>query len=158
MKNALLDTNVLLGWMRETPETIAALAELRERSDIAKLATSVICKGEIWALAKSNGWGAAKRTRLRHLLASLPTFSINAPAVSDAYSSIQTWTRGKSVEAPGGEPPLKPGITMGQNDLWIAATAHARNAPLVSADAAFLRLDGVWIELIQAPVLHPKRR
>lgn len=77
MKTALLDTNVLLGWMRETPETIAAIADLRERSDIVRLATSVICKGEIWTLAKSNGWGTTKRKRLRGLLASLPTFNIN---------------------------------------------------------------------------------
>lgn len=158
MKTALLDTTVLVGWMREDPGTMATIDDLRNRSDIVRLATSVICKGEIWTLAKSNEWGATRRERLRHLLESLPTLKINSPAVLDAYSSIQTWTRGKPVEATGDEPPLKPGITMGQNDLWIATTAHARDAPLVSADADFLHLAGVWIDVIRAPVLRSKRR
>lgn len=152
MKTALLDTNVLLAWMRERPEAITAIEDLRRRADISRLTTSLICKGEMWTLAKSNGWGAPRRERLRHLLASLPTLGINGPEVVDAYSSIQTWTRGKPIEAPGDEPPLKPGITMGQNDRWIAATAHAVGAVLVSSDSDFARLAGVWFELVAVPV------
>lgn len=152
MKTALLDTNVLLAWMRETPEAVAAIEDLRKRTDISRLATSLICKGEMWTLAKSNGWGAPRRERLRGLLASLPTLGINGPEVLDAYSSIQTWTRGKPIEAPGDVPPLKPGINMRQNDLWIAATAHALDAVLVSSDSDFAPLAGIWFELVAVPV------
>lgn len=84
MKTALLDTNVLLAWMRETPEAVAAIGDLRKRTDISRLATSFICKGEMWTLAKSNGWSGARRDRLRGLLGSLPTLGIDGPGVVDA--------------------------------------------------------------------------
>ena len=37
---------------------------------------------------------------------------------------------------------------MKQNDLWIAATAHATKTTLVSTDTDFDHLNSVWIESI----------
>ena len=33
---------------------------------------------------------------------------------------------------------------MKQNDIWIAATAHASGAELLSADKDFAHLDDIW--------------
>ena len=35
---------------------------------------------------------------------------------------------------------------MGKNDIWIAATAHASKATLLSTDKDFDHLDGVWLK------------
>ena len=35
---------------------------------------------------------------------------------------------------------------MGKNDLWIAATAHASGAVLVTTDQDFEHLHGVWLD------------
>ena len=34
---------------------------------------------------------------------------------------------------------------MGKNDLWIAATAHASGAVLVTTDKDFDHLHGIWL-------------
>ncbi|MBK9016619.1 MAG: PIN domain-containing protein [Saprospiraceae bacterium] len=36
---------------------------------------------------------------------------------------------------------------MGKNDLWIAATAHATQATLLTTDMDFNHLDGVFFDL-----------
>lgn len=37
---------------------------------------------------------------------------------------------------------------MSQNDLWIAATAYANGAALVSTDGDFNHLNEIWLQLI----------
>lgn len=37
---------------------------------------------------------------------------------------------------------------MGDNDLWIAATASVTNTPLITTDKDFEHLNGVFLELI----------
>lgn len=100
----------------------------------------------------SRDWGRERRDDMRALLDPLPTVEVRAPGVVDAYASIQTWTRGKRVESSGDAPPPKPAIPMSHNDLWVAATAHALDMSLMSADSDFLHLDGIWFEFIRVRV------
>jgi tRNA(fMet)-specific endonuclease VapC len=45
-------------------------------------------------------------------------------------------------------PPVpRPAVAMKQNDLWIAATAHASNAKLLTTDKDFEHLRGAWIDV-----------
>ena len=44
----------------------------------------------------------------------------------------------------GDASPPKSAVRMGKNDLWVAATAHAIGAILLSTDGDFDHLDGVW--------------
>ena len=110
--------------------------------------TSVVCQGEILALAEKRGWGEEKRIELASLLAKVPTVDINKQAILNAYALIDAWTHGKSVTAPHDASPPKPAVSMGKNDLWIAATAHASKATLLSTDKNFDHLDGVWLKRI----------
>ena len=96
--------------------------------------TSVVCQGEILALAS--------------LLAKVPTVDINKQAILNAYALIDAWTHGKSVTAPHDASLPKPAVSMGKNDLWIAATAHASKATLLSTDKDFDHLDDVWLKRI----------
>ena len=148
MTRFLLDTNLLLGFTREAPWAIRARAEFRLGDRETMVFTSVICRGEILALAEKNGWGRKKRTHLEQVLNEVPTLDISRRTILDAYARIDAWTHGKPVSSPQNVPPPKPAVPMKQNDLWIAATAHVSGAVLLSTDADFGHLDDIWIEFI----------
>jgi len=41
---------------------------------------------------------------------------------------------------------------MGKNDLWIAAVAHILGAKLLTSDADFDHLEGVYLDLLRIKV------
>ncbi len=148
MKFFLLDTGLLLGLTREASWARQAFEQLNLNDREAAAFTSVICHGEILALAEKNGWGEKKRVRLDSILRGLPKLDINREKVLNAYARIYAWTHGNPVDDPCGAPPPKPAVSMSQNDLWIAATAHAYSAVLLSTDKGFVHLNGVWLDFI----------
>ena len=97
-------------------------------------------------MAEKSGWGHGKRDKLDEVLANLPVLDLNKPDILHAYASIDAWTHGKSAPTPKETPPPKPARPMGQNDMWIAATAHASNFALLSSDKDFQHLSGVWLQ------------
>ena len=139
-KRVLLDTGLLLGLTRGASWAVRADADL-DLSGAQTLAfTSAICRGELLALAEKRGWGADRRGRMNALLDLFPTVGINRPSILSAYAAIDAWTHGRAVESPANTPPPKPAVPMKQNDLWIAATANASEAVLVSTDRHFVHL------------------
>lgn len=146
MQRFLLDTNLLLGLAREAPWARRAYKQFGLGEPDVIWFTSVVCVGELRALAEKFGWGRRKRVQLDRVLEELPALPINDPDILTAYALIDAWSCGKPVAAPQGAPPTKPAITMGKNDLWIAATAYATGAVLLSADGDFEHLDGVWFK------------
>ena len=141
----LLDTGMLLGFVREAPWAIRA-REIFDLGDSETMVfTSIICRGELLALAEKNGWGKTKRLRLEQVLEGFPTVDISKKDVLSAYALIDAWTHGTPVSAPAQTPPPKPAVPITQNDLWIAATAHETNATLLSTDKDFDHLNRVWI-------------
>lgn len=148
MSRFLLDTNMLLGFVREAPWAIKARADYSLGDSETMVFTSVICRGEILALAEKNGWGAKRRTRLDDVLETIPTLDIDQPAILDAYARIDAWTHGKSVASPGNVLPPQPAVSMKQNDMWIAAITHACNATLLSTDSDFEHLAGIWLDFV----------
>lgn len=146
MKRFLLDTGMLLGLTRKAPWARRTLDRVHLDDQETATFTSVICHGELLALAEKNGWGERRRTELASTLAKVPTLDINKQAILNAYALIDAWTHGKSVTAPHNVSPPEPAISMGKNDIWIAATAHASKATLLSTDKDFDHLDGVWLK------------
>ena len=144
MRRFLLDTNILLGLAREAPWARWAYTRFNLGEPDAISFTSVVCKGEILAIAERNGWGPKKRTSLDAMLQGFPDLPIKDPRILRAYAVIDAWSCGKSVPAPGDTPPPTPARRMGKNDLWIAATTHASGATLLSTDGDFEHLGGVW--------------
>ncbi len=147
-KRVLLDTGMLVGLMREAPWALKADSDLGLSAPETLAFTSAVCRGELLALAEKRGWGAGKREQMETVLDRFPTIGINRASILSAYALIDAWTHGKMVDSPGGVPPPKPAVPMKQNDLWIAATAHASQAVLVSIDKDFSHLGGVWFEFI----------
>ena len=149
MRYFLLDTGILLGLTRKAPWARQAFERFNLNDRETATVTSVICQGEILALAEKNGWGEKKRAGLEQILNALPTLDINRHSILSAYARIDCWTHGRPVDSPGlMPPPPRPAVPMKQNDLWIAATAHATKATLVSTDKDFSHLDKVWFRFI----------
>ena len=138
----------MLGFVRGAPWAITVHAEHDLGNPETIAMTSVICQGELLALSEKRGWGEENRTKLAKTLNGVPTLDINKPPILKAYALIDAWTHGKPVTSPRNALPPKPARSMGKNDLWIAATAHASDAILMTTDTDFDHLDGVWFKRI----------
>lgn len=145
MRRFLLDTNILLGLAREASWAEQAYHHFNLGDAEVISFTSVVCIGEILAIAEKNGWGSKKRSTLERMLAQLPDLPIKDPDILKAYALIDAWSQGTSVAAPQGAAPPNPAVPMSKNDLWIAATAHVSGATLLSTDKDFAHLNGVWL-------------
>ncbi len=105
------------------------------RSNLTQCAISVVTVGETYALARKLGWGAAKAETIHQLLNEVVWVDINDRRILEAYAEIDQST----------EVTRQP---MGQNDLWIAATARATGLVLLTTDRDFDRLHPTWINRI----------
>ena len=139
MKRFLLDTGILLGLISRASWASWTHSEFDLTDGKTVTFTSVICRGELLAFAEKRGWGEKKRKILIDVLNEFPTLDINQEDILKAYALIDAWTRGKCPDSP------KPARPMKQNDIWIAATASASNAVLLSTDKDFAHLHDKWI-------------
>jgi predicted nucleic acid-binding protein len=146
MKRYLLDTNLLLGFTRKAAWAQWAYEEFDLGAETTMVFTSVICRGELLALAEKNGWGEAKRKSLVDVLNRFPTVDLNKDPILNHYAALDTWTHGRAVVDSTKPAPPKPAVRMKQNDLWIAATAVATGATLVTTDKDFDHLNGLWLD------------
>lgn len=104
---------------------------------------------EILSLAAKLGWGEKKMTELIALFSQVSIIG-TAGDPNDkllrSYIAIDTYSQGKHPALS-----LPKGLTarnMGKNDLWIAATAHALDATLLTTDRDFSHLDAVFCEVV----------
>ena len=127
----LLDTSILLHLVRgkATGSYIKATFQLGQQNP--KPLICVVTLGEIWSLARENGWRAAKRAALAAMLADLVTVDLNSDDMIEAYVEIEDASR----RAAGGA------VSMGKNDVWIAAVAKVTGATLLTCDKDFDHLD-----------------
>lgn len=135
----LLDTGILLHWIRasKVAEAIEAQFHLRE-SNFRPLICEVSL-GEIEAFARDLSWGDNKRNALKSLKKELVAIDISDPRVIDAYADFS------SLSKASGWP-----IFNDKNDLWIAAAARVSGATLLTTDSkGFLPLrDGRHLDVI----------
>lgn len=123
----LLDTNVLIQLVRgnEIGRRIDTNYQLRAR--LERPLISIITVGESLALARKFKWGKAKADQLKELLSEVVLVDINHASVLEKYAEISDYLENI------GQP-------MGQNDMWIAATAAVSNSWLLTTDTDFDRL------------------
>ena len=127
----LLDTNALSDLMRRDPRLEARLDALAAGDDV------VICsivRGEV-------GFGIARmpagrrradlEQRRRELLPLFPCEPVSESA-ADYYASVKLAQQQR-------------GASLDENDLWIAATALALNAVLVTRDTDFSNVPGLRV-------------
>jgi tRNA(fMet)-specific endonuclease VapC len=137
----LLDTNILIHLARGGVAAQRLEAEYALGSRRLTPIISVVTVGELLSFARRNGWGGAKRAALEQLVAHLVVVDISRDPVLRAYAEFDA----ALTEA---------GTRMGQqNDLWIAATAAATGAVVLTTDQDF---DALHPDRIQREWIDPE--
>jgi tRNA(fMet)-specific endonuclease VapC len=120
----ILDTNIVIHLTRgnEVAQRVDAGFQIRHRSDRPLI--SVVTVGECLSLARQFRWGAAKSQALESLLREFVIVDVNTRPVLERFGEFHSMTRSM-------------GKTLSHNDLWIAATAAATGAHLITTDNDF---------------------
>jgi len=128
----LLDTNAFSDLMREHPKVDSRLASVPSQHRV------VICsvvRGEIRYGIERLPQGKRRQelgTKATKLFAILPCEPV-PEAAGDHYASVKLIRQRK-------------GLTLDENDLWIAATAMSLGAVLISRDSDFQQIEGLTVE------------
>ena len=144
MRRYLLDTGILVHYVRQSPlyQKIESNEKLTEQNCIPFI--SVVTIGEILSFGIQQDWGSAKLQSLRNMFSKLVVLDINSndDKLLDAYAEIDSYSKNKLPNDKLGH-----SITMGKNDLWIAATSKVANATLLTIDSDFDHLSNKYIAL-----------
>ncbi len=128
----LLDTNILLALIRGQALGQFINSAYSLTRNINQSIISVVTVGEMYSLARKFSWGTAKVQALRDLLNELVWVDLNHTHILEAYGDIDHATES------AGQP-------MGENDVWIAATARATGFTLLTTDQDFDQLHPAWL-------------
>jgi tRNA(fMet)-specific endonuclease VapC len=135
----LLDTNILVHFVRSDP----LWHRIRTRFSLMTIEPlpmiSVVADGEIRSLAHQFNWKTDKTSQMRFALGYFQRVTIDTARTLEAYAAIDAYSQ-------------RIGQPMGKNDVWIAATANATGAKLLTTDHDFdilspTFLDRIWIDL-----------
>ncbi len=134
----LLDTSVVLHLARNdaTGQAIETQYSLTSRRDRPLI--SSVTEGELLAFAYSRQWGQCKLDALRRMLDNFVRVDAGLPAVVEWYAQLHAEAKRR-------------GAPRGQNDLWIAATAKAAGAVLLTTDKDFDWLDPDYLKVFRVP-------
>ena len=141
--NYLLDTGILLVYIRKSPVTLEINKLYDPLSSPNTPIISVVNIGEVKSLAIRNGWGKQKLLRLEEFLHQFLIADINVESVIQRYAEIDAFSQGKLPD----RPLSVSSRNMGKNDLWIAATASVLQATLLTTDFDFNHLKDEFLML-----------
>lgn len=141
--NYLLDTNIIITYLRDTNLTHRLESKLGLLSGAHNLLVSVVSIGEIRSIAKQNEWGEKKLTRLDEILNDFLIADINVETIIERYAEIDAFSQGRLKR----RPTTLSARNMGKNDLWIAATASVFDLELLTTDKDFDHLMDHYLRL-----------
>jgi tRNA(fMet)-specific endonuclease VapC len=146
MARYLLDTGILVGYLRASPYADFVEKQYSPLQAPNISAISIVSVAELRSLALQFQWGQQKRENLDSLIRKFPLIDINHDEIFDRYAEMDAFSLGKdkSRKLPSGTPTRK----MGKNDIWIAATASVIGATLLTADKGFAHLDNEFLTVI----------
>jgi tRNA(fMet)-specific endonuclease VapC len=142
-----LDTNILIGIVRENEQINKFLTDSRVFEAQNKAFISIVSAAEIESIARRNRWGEKRRIFCKQLIELLNPISIEMDEnLIVAYADIDVFSQGKyeTKSLPKG----MSARNMGKNDLWIAATAQILNATLLTTDKDFEHLNDVFLNVV----------
>lgn len=125
----LLDTSAFSALMRADAAVAAWLSSVGVND---RVVICTICRGEILFGLERLSPGRQRddlEQKARNMFAMLPCEPIPVTA-GDIYAYVKASQQRR-------------GLSLDENDLWIAATALAMDVPLVSRDSDFRRIEGL---------------
>jgi tRNA(fMet)-specific endonuclease VapC len=128
----MLDTSAFSDLMREHPKLASRLAASQP---VDHFSLCPIVRGEILHGISRLADGQRRQDlsdKAAKLFAVIPCYPISE-AASDHYADIKSARQ-------------KKGLALDENDLWIAASARALGAVLLSRDSDFQQIDGLVTE------------
>ena len=137
----LLDTSIFVHLVRDDEVAIRLKADRELLLTDVTPAFCVVTEGEIRSLAYQFNWGAEKVERMRFTLEYFRRIPIDTPEVMEAYAVIDAESKDM-------------GITMGKNDVWIAAVAHVTGFHLITNDRDF---DHLHPDFLTRTLIESKR-
>lgn len=148
MEYVVLDTCIVMHIMRNDSKGQEATRYLDDRADNPVIVISAVTKGELLSLTIQRQWGQDKRRFIQDFLRSVTIVDINHTDndLMNAYAAMDAYSKGKGSD-PDGNSKAGSSVTMGKNDLWIAATARVLNATLLTADGDFDHLADVFLKI-----------
>jgi tRNA(fMet)-specific endonuclease VapC len=129
----VLDTNVLVHAIRRSELGERLLDEYNLLARPHSTIISYVTLAELFVLGRRNGWGERKLQFIETVRMNMIVAPIERDSILQAYVDIDIATKGKVI---------------GKNDLWIAATAQATGAYLVTTDRDFKPLVGSDLNLV----------
>lgn len=136
-RNYCLDTNIILLLLRGK-ELGKLIDQMFGLSGAPYLHTiSIVTHGELKVLADRNNWAGARKSALESALVEFVTVDVAGSQLVDAYRRVE---QANSIHSNGAR-------VMGNNDVWIAATAIVTGLPLLTTDKDFGHLNGSLLEV-----------
>ncbi|MDM8558332.1 PIN domain-containing protein [Candidatus Parabeggiatoa sp. HSG14] len=135
----LLDTNIILQLIRKNIVSQQLESDYKLISSPNHNLISYITVGEMYALSLKFCWGEQKIANLNTLLGAVVIVDISGPSLANNYAQIDYFSGNI----------IKPARPLGQNDLWIAATATTLGAWLMTTDNDFDHLHPQFIKRIK---------
>ena len=139
----VLDTNIILHYLRKSDLALRVDEQFGPISPENEPFVPVVVKGELESLSIQNRWGEQRMERVEAFVNQLITADINSEDVIVRYAEIDAFSQGRL-------PGRTLGTTsrnMGKNDLWIASIASVLNATLLTTDADFDHLSGIFLKV-----------
>lgn len=138
----LLDTNVVLHATRERSTVSQAIdAQFGLSASRFRPAICEVSIGELLAFARSSQWGDKRKARLAEQLDRSLVIPIAHPGVHQRWAEMSSTLQSA-------------GVAIGQNDIWIGATASVVGLTVLSTDKDFTQL--AKLGLVEATVLDAR--
>jgi tRNA(fMet)-specific endonuclease VapC len=136
----LLDTSVVIHLVRGSTAGKAMDKAYGISTRDERPLISIVSLGEARAFASRRGWGDGKQENLVKLFRELVVVDIRSDDVLRKYAEIDAWAKDN-------------GWALSDNDTWIAATAAATGAVLLTNDKDFYPLgdNGLITRIYVAP-------
>lgn len=145
----ILDSNILINIIRGHQNIDLDLQKFGVY-DFNTSFISIVSVGEVLSISKQNNWGIPKKNLFEGLIKTFKPYPIVSRQLLDIYAEIDAFSKGKPTTIP--IPQGWSSRTMGKNDLWIAATTHLAQATLITTDADFDHLNGLYFPVIKLSV------
>lgn len=145
----ILDTNILLSLVRNNDLGNKINEEFGILNSQHQVSISIASRAEILSIAKKRDWENNKIQKLEELLKNFTLVNL-CESIVQKYAEIDIYSQGKDKNR--SYPNGSSAMNMGENDIWIAATAAVTSSTLLTTDKDFDHLNTVFISVIKINV------